>query len=74
VLGGAGDDLIYLGRNPLLVGPRGETKHWAVPATTSSSAARGVIFCGDGYDRVWHGGDPDPKDRFHDCEEFSDHP
>lgn len=37
-------------------------------------AGRGAVFCGPGHDRVWRGARLDPRDRFHDCEEFSDHP
>jgi hypothetical protein len=40
----------------------------------ASDGAVDVIFCGGGHDRVWNGGEPDTLDRFHDCEEFSDHP
>lgn len=33
-----------------------------------------AVYVGPGYDRVWHGGHLDPKDRFHGCDEFSNHP
>jgi Ca2+-binding RTX toxin-like protein len=67
--GGAGDAVtLGNGQDVVHLGPGNDGLYVGLDAETD------VVFCGPGYDRVWTGPHLDPRDRFHDCEEFSDHP